>query len=146
MKFIAHRGNISGKQVDVENSTDYIDTAIDCGYDVEVDVWKEPSGFYLGHDSPSHKIDISFLDERRDVLWVHCKNILALYELKDDFNCFFHDTDDAVLTSKNYIWTYPNKQLVKNSIAVLPEMGYCGELLDCYGICTDNIEQFKLIL
>ena len=35
---------------------------------------------------------------------------------------FEHQEDDVTLTSEGYIWTYPNKQLTDNSIAVLPEL------------------------
>ena len=53
-------------------------------------------------------------------------------------NCFFHNTDDGVLTSHGYIWTYPGKELTKNSIAVLPERVEDWDLSNCAGICTDQ--------
>ncbi len=39
MFLISHRGNISGKLPERENTVDYIQEALGLGYDVEVDVW-----------------------------------------------------------------------------------------------------------
>ena len=38
MIFISHRGNISSKNTNRENSPEYIDEAIGQGFDVEIDV------------------------------------------------------------------------------------------------------------
>ena len=38
MKLISHRGNINGKIEKFENNPNYIDTAIEQGYDVEIDL------------------------------------------------------------------------------------------------------------
>ena len=50
MKLISHRGNINGKHEKFENNPNYIDTAIEQGYDVEIDVWFISETFFLGHD------------------------------------------------------------------------------------------------
>ena len=50
MRLISHRGNINGRIRELENLPDYIDAAINLGYDVEVDLWLEGEKFYLGHD------------------------------------------------------------------------------------------------
>jgi len=142
MKLISHRGNINGKQSDLENSPKYIENAIKQGYDVEIDVWYT-DGFYLGHDNPTYKVDIKYLQNNK--LWCHAKNGEALYEMRkiDKIHCFWHQDDDMTLTSKGYIWTYPKKSLYYNSICVLPELGYTGELDKCYGICSDFIKEYK---
>ena len=38
MKIISHRGNINGIIPEKENRPSYIDSAIGCGYEVEVDI------------------------------------------------------------------------------------------------------------
>ena len=58
------------------------------------------------------------------------------------FNYFWHETDTLTLTSKGYIWVYPGKQIVKNSIAVLPEI-FNDNISECVGICSDNIKNYK---
>ena len=141
MELISHRGNINGKQPDLENSPKYIENAIKQGYDVEIDVWYR-DGFYLGHGNPTYKIDVEYLQNNK--LWCHAKNGEALYEMRkiDKIHCFWHQNDDMTLTSKGYIWTYPKKSLYYNSICVLPELGYTGELDKCYGICSDFIKEY----
>jgi hypothetical protein len=144
MIFIAHRGNITGKNLR-ENTPDYIEEALHNNYDVEIDVWKIDSDFFLGHDNPNTKIDASFLSKKG--LWIHAKNIEALHALHDKTNCFFHNTDEAVLTSHNLIWVYPGKTLLPGSIAVLPEtVQYSfSALKQCYAICSDIIGYWKNI-
>ena len=50
MYLISHRGNLNGIQKDKENEPEYIISAIDKGFDVEVDVRFENNKFFLGHD------------------------------------------------------------------------------------------------
>ena len=141
MKFISHRGNVNGPSAS-ENKPEYILHAVSLGYDVEVDVWFEANQLFLGHDSPTYKVDLNFL--LNDQLWCHCKNVKALNVLLDGgAHCFFHETDDVVLTSRGFLWTYPGKELTKNSICVLPELGFRGDLDFCYGICSDFIGDYK---
>ena len=65
MKLISHRGNINGENIELENTPDYIDEAISLGYDVEIDIWKDEDGFYLGHDEPTYPINLEWLVERK---------------------------------------------------------------------------------
>jgi hypothetical protein len=147
MLFIAHRGNINGPNTS-ENSPSHIDKALAAGYEAEVDVWIHDNIIYLGHDMPQYTIDAQFLEERRNVLWCHAKNIHALkWLVENDFNTFFHDTDDYTLTSKGYIWAYPGKELVKGSVCVMPEMAedplYLEKNKDTiYAVCSDYAPKF----
>ena len=143
MILIAHRGNLNGKQPERENSPEYIKKALEEGYHVEVDIWlKETNNLFLGHDGPKYPIGLQFLKDDR--IWCHCKNIDALgYLLDKGVHCFFHKTDDVILTSKGYIWTFPNKRLLPGSFCVMPEYGYNGDLSKCAGICSDFIEDYK---
>lgn len=143
---ISHRGNINGKLESWENEPTYIDLAIKKGYDVEIDIWFINNILYLGHDKPLYGINNKFLLDRYDKLWIHCKNIEAIDYVKNivgELNYFFHNTDDATLTSKGYIWTYPGKALTKNSIAVLPELNNVKIPDKISGICSDYIELYK---
>lgn len=145
MKLIAHRGNLNGRNLQLENSPAYIMEAIWKGYDVEIDVWHVKNEFYLGHDGPEHKIWDHFFEDHASKLWIHCKDIksLAILHCVDQLNVFFHDTDDAVLTSHGHIWTYPNKELTPGSICVMPELGVNGDIKYCYGICSDYPKLYK---
>ena len=141
MKFISHRGNINGKNLELENNPTYIKEAIKKGYDVEIDVWFIDT-FYLGHDKPEYKVTKSFLENTK--LWCHAKNLLALENLqKLKTKYFWHQEDDYTLTSNGYIWTYPGKKLSKKSICVLPELKKIRIPKHISGICSDKIEKYK---
>ena len=124
MILIAHRGNMNGPNPVEENKPEYLLKAIDKGYYVETDLWYVDYKLYLGHDEPQYEIKIEFLLSIKDKLFCHCKNIKALnylIENQKDIECFYHNNDDCVLTSKNHIWTNIGKELTINSINVMPE-------------------------
>ena len=81
-RLISHRGNINGKNELLENNPDYIEAALSKGYDVEIDLWIDNDGFYLGHDEPTYPITLDWLVERSLKLWVHCKDLKTIEELK----------------------------------------------------------------
>ena len=136
MILISHRGNINGIKSDLENKSEYINEALNQGFDVEIDVWWIDNQFYLGHDEPRYLVKEDFL--RKSGLWCHAKNIDALNQMIDSemTHCFWHQEDDVTLTSEGYLWTYPGKQLTSNSIAVLPEGNVPDDIA---GICSDYV-------
>jgi len=135
MKIISHRGNLNGPNSITENSIIAISAALDKGFDVEIDVWFKSGKWYLGHDKATYIVDESFLENRK--LWCHAKNLDALnLMLKNKkIHCFWHQNDDFTLTSKNYIWTYPDKDTTGNSIIVLIKKQKIPK--KTFGICTD---------
>jgi hypothetical protein len=143
MILISHRGNTEDKKPHLENSPDYIQEALDKGFDVEIDLWVEKDDLYLGHDEPQYDIDFSWLNERKKKLWVHCKNIECIEFLNNtDLNFFWHEKDTVTLTSNGYIWAYPGNQPIKKSIAVMPEIED-DDISLCDGICSDIITKWK---
>ena len=137
---IAHRGNVNGPNHIDENNPEYINVALDNGYDVEVDVWLIDNEWWLGHDSPQYKVDYEFFTTK---MWLHCKNYNALQELsRSGFNCFYHTDEDYVLTSFHWIWAYPGQSGGKNTICVMPE--YTNQSVNEFsGICSDFVEKYK---
>ena len=145
MKFISHRGNINGRLESYENEPTYIDLAIKKGYDVEVDVWYKDNTLWLGHDEPQYSVEFRWFRDRLNKLWIHCKNLEAIVFFKEneyDFNFFWHEIDVITLTSLNYIWAFPGKQPIKNSIAVMPEING-DDISQCLGVCSDFVEKFN---
>lgn len=141
MILISHRGNINGRVESLENNPEYIRLALELGYQVEIDVWFKNNKFYLGHDEPQYEIDRTFLTNTK--LWCHAKNVAALQQMMNyDIHYFWHEEDTLTLTSKNYIWVYPGKQPIKDSIAVMPEI-FNDDLSQCLGVCSDNIINYK---
>lgn len=157
MKLIAHRANIYGPNSFNENKPKEIDKCIELGYDVEIDLRKRSNSkdcdFFLGHDDYTYKISLEWLSERKDHLWIHCKDLETLYKfssIDSGYNYFFHESDDYVLTSKGYIWSYPLKPFTDISVVVLPEWNYYVDFeslkkINCYAICTDYVAKLEEI-
>lgn len=149
MIYISHRGNLHGPKPELENKPEYIDSAIQQGFDVEVDVWATADGLFLGHDNPETQIELSWLQERSAKLWVHCKNDLALGICKDSgLRCFFHNTDDYTMTSDGHVWAFPGKPLASNKcIMVMPETHADIKTLNLAhyaGVCSDYIKKIRM--
>ena len=139
LKIISHRGLLNGPDESVENNPKYILNTINIGFDIEIDVRVINGVIYLGHDTPDYNVDISFFNKN---MWIHCKNLEAVDIMsKTDLNWFWHDVDKLTLTSKGFIWCYPNVY-VQNGITVIkqkPEQIQDNVL----GICTDYPLEWK---
>jgi hypothetical protein len=145
MILISHRGNLTGPNPFKENSLQYIQEALDQGFDVEIDVWIVNEILYLGHDDIQYKVSLDWLVDKIKRLWIHCKNMDALVyfnTLNHPFNYFWHEEDKATLTSQHHIWAYPGYQPIINSIAVMPERNN-DNTDSCLGICSDYIQNYK---
>lgn len=148
MRFISHRGNLEGAIPKNENSLNYIDEAISQGFDVEVDLRSGLGLFYFGHDFTDYLVTEDWINQRKDKLWIHCKDRNALdYCIDNDLHCFFHLVDDYTITSKGFVWGYPGTLRASNkAILVLPEQVRDLKViteLKYYGICSDKIKQIK---
>jgi hypothetical protein len=151
MKLISHRGNINGLNPSRENSPSYIDTAISAGYEVEVDINYMKGKFYLGHDTPDYEISERWMENRKNSIWFHCKNLDAATELckLSNFKFFCHKSDLFVMTSTNHIWVHDlEMNLSKKCIIPLLSdndlINYKGGLV--YAVCTDYITMAEYIL
>lgn len=148
MRFIAHRGNVAAKSDNKENHPEYIDQALDMGFDVEIDVSHvSDNDLYLGHDGPDFKVNIRWIINRQSRLWIHCKTVDVLHYFHSlgslkHLNYFFHGRDMATLTSLGHIWAFPGVD-IPNSIAVLPEWASERDLSDRSGICSDYIGYYR---
>ena len=141
MILISHRGNINGRKPELENGQRYCQTAIDAGYNVEIDVWVYDGIFWTGHARPQYRVDEDFF--LKEEVWCHAKDIEALKRLLDlGAHCFFHQNDNVTLTSEGYLWTNPTHQLTEKSICVLPELQTI-DIEGCAGICSDYVERYK---
>lgn len=146
LKLISHRGNISGKS-ELENTPNQIDNSIIKGFDVEIDLWVIDNTLFLGHDSPDYEISFNYLIDRKEYLWIHCKNESALFFLQNsDLNYFWHQEDCYTITSKGFIWTYPNKQTSHNKNQIILDfdpiteqklLTYANKI---FGICSDDFK------
>jgi hypothetical protein len=149
MIYISHRGNLNGPKPELENNPQYIEAAIASGFDVEVDLWANDSGLFLGHDGPQYSVPKEWLIDRTNQIWIHCKNKEALsFAMQHDLHCFFHDTDDYTITSRGYVWAYPGKKSTSTKcIKVLPELSWweinSGWKTQFAGVCSDFIAELN---
>lgn len=141
MMIISHRGNIRGPVPDKENRPSYIDCALGNGYDVEIDVRLIDGELWLGHDEPQYKITHRWLRERRNHLWIHCKNFEAAKDCWI-YQSFCHTSDPFTYTSVGKIWLHDLSQIIDEN-AIIPLLnedevtGFCMNNKIPYGICTD---------
>jgi len=145
---ISHRGNLRGPEPENENNPDYIDAAINELFEVEVDIRYIEGNFYLGHDNAEYFVDLHWLKQRNDALILHCKNLPALYLLKDQFHCFWHENDSYTLTTQKKIWTYPGQYVGPDCIIVdleppTKERIEAWKAKDCYGVCSDYADSIS---
>jgi len=142
MIYIAHRGNINGRNVEEENRPEYILNALEHGYDVEIDIRHHNGRIYLGHSEPQYKIDKDFL--KADGLWIHCKDIKVaerMLEWDEDINWFWHQRDYMTITSKGHVWCYPGKEIRGGIINDFGQNYIIKK--NIAGICSNNIEDWK---
>ncbi len=146
MILISHRGNVNGPDTTKENNPYYVDEAIELGFDVEVDLRVTPSGVFLGHDTPDYEINLSWLFERSDNLWIHCKTLQTLSFLRIlnsiRLNYFWHQDDAVTITSLGYIVTKPDVYPSSEFILMMPEINNVDTSL-CAGVCSDYIQRYK---
>jgi hypothetical protein len=141
MIWISHRGNLSGPCSERENHPDYIIEALLKKYDVEIDVWFVKGEWFLGHDSPSIKIEESFL--QKPGLWCHAKSLESLVKLTQlKVHCFFHQNDDYTLTSQGIVWGHVKALPPVGGIHVMPETSQ-KDFSKCLGICSDFVVPLK---
>lgn len=146
MKIISHRGNIEKPDSEQENRIFYIQKAIDAGYDVEIDVRLMPSGLYLGHDNPDYPVELSWLMDRKDNLWVHTKNFEAMdFLIEFDLKVFYHQFEKhTVIGNTKVIWSHDILEASSKSVIPLISMEDINKYKDLdmkfYGVCSDYVE------
>lgn len=142
-RLICHRANICGADKARENKIDAIKECIKLGYDVEIDITFYKNKFYLGHDERQEVVDIKFLKKWKNRLWIHCKDLASLHNMtKNKLNYFWHQNDDYTLTSKNIIWTYPNKKVTDKCVIVCQNLKETKKYIksNAFKICTDYVQ------
>jgi hypothetical protein len=140
---ISHRGNLTGREPELENCPEYIQAALDKGFWVEVDLFCELNGvYYLGHDKPEHCILVDFLEQSR--LIVHCKTLNALESVQGyNIHYFYHENDPYTVTSQGLIWCLVGRPAPsRNGIVCLPEGRKNLNIENAAGICSDFIANY----
>ena len=146
MILIAHRGNISGPNPELENTMPYLLAAKEQGYHVELDIWAIDHRIYLGHDRPTTEVTMSDIELLGVAGWFHAKNISALLLLKNKFNTFFHDQDAMTLTSYGFIWSH-NGIENPGGVICMPNLQTEQHLLrGPLAVCHDDLISVKKLI
>ena len=148
MILISHRGNINGRQPNLENLPEYIDSALELGYDVEIDIWADKeNNLSLGHDYAQYPVEINWLLDRKEHLWIHCKNFLSLARLiNTNLRIFYHqDENHTIIGNTKAIWSHDIDDANHQSIIPLIDIDSVNSFKNFnqkyYGICSDFIKQ-----
>ena len=138
MKIISHRGNVRGPIPEKENRPSYIDCAIGNGYDVEIDLRIIDGELWLGHDVPQYKVEHSWLQPRKEYLWIHCKDLAAAKECWE-YQSFCHMGDPYTYTSTGKIWLHDLSMKIDNNVIIpmIDDIDYAPMNGQPYAICTD---------
>lgn len=145
---ISHRGNLTGKNIERENTLSYIEEAASKGFDVEIDVQSIEGKLYLGHDGPQEEVEVEYLS--RLCLWVHAKNIEAVEAIRlwnrnnlgSQIHYFWHENDHMTLTSLGIPWVFPGKEIPSGGVAVMPENAKDWKIDKANGVCSDYIQNY----
>jgi hypothetical protein len=98
--------------------------------------------FWLGHDTPQHEVNIEWLLNRKDKLWVHCKNFEALTKLVEtELRVFYHKEEEYTIISDKHIWAHNLKSIDDKCIIPLLSKNELENWkpVKVYGICSDYI-------
>ena len=146
MKLISNKGNLRGIISEYENTPEYIEAALNSGFDVKIDLLLNDGKLFIGNDSNKIKLDIDWLEKYHNKLWLECKDINLIQKLNQldnrgaYLNYFWHENDQITLTSRGYILTYIDEPVI-GGIIMTPTIKN-DKIKLCYGICSDNIMDF----
>jgi hypothetical protein len=136
---ISHLGNIDGRQPELENTLKYVQASLKAGWHVCVDVQLLNGGFVLPNENGFSVAPPSFFSQQR--VWSRCYNAETLDALCTiGAHAFMGGEIPLSLTTAQFIWTMPPRELSPRSIAAFPELAE-PSWLDNYepaGLCSNE--------
>lgn len=141
MILISNCGNIDGSRPKKENRMDHIFDALNLGYQVKIDVWYEDNQWWLGKNEPKWKTGTTIFNQA----WCQIKNEKALEKFNEhpSYRFFWQNKDKYTLTSNGHIWCNLDVKPLPYSICFLSKNPKNINTKNCYGICSDYIENYK---
>lgn len=140
MLLISNKGNISGPNSHLENTPDYIDSTIEQGYNVKIDLWYIHNKCFLGQDGPKTEVSWEWIIKNAEYLWVNCMNISTfsfLLENAKPLNFFYNKLDQVTLTSQGFAWSNNNEH-TKGTIVCDTD-----DIDDVLGLCSDHVAKWS---
>jgi hypothetical protein len=143
-QFIAHRGNLNGPEPTFENRIEYLLHAYDVCGAVEVDIQTHNGQLYFGHDDPQQPVSLELI--MQDNWFCHAKDLESLSKLLElGAHTFWHQQDTVTITSRGYIWCYPDVYLIdKRAIWLDFEDKFTDlEMIGGWGLCSDRYPMIR---
>jgi hypothetical protein len=147
MKLISNKGNITGKLLD-ENNPAIVESAINIGYDVKIDLWLQENQLYLGTDKPEYKLDIDWLEKHHHKLWLHCHDLeiinkfYALDPMGVKLN-YFHMESDILVRSSKWYNIMQLKNPINGCVFMNPENHPEYDFSQCFGIISNSVAIYR---
>tara|TARA_R110000751_G_scaffold53072_1_gene115252 strand:+ start:7497 stop:7922 length:426 start_codon:yes stop_codon:yes gene_type:complete len=139
MLYISNRGNLAGRDPKEENSIQSLQHAISSGYCVKTDLWSINGRLATGNDHPLHGIKLENFDKGK--MLIRARNLPALlFLLENAYHCYWRESDDVVLTNKNFVLSF-NNSLIPKSIVMNPEDNVVN-WNNYSGLCSDFISGY----
>lgn len=140
MLYISNRGNLAGRDPERENSIGYLHNAVDAGYCIKTDLWIIKNRTVTGNEFPVHSINLEKFN--KDKMLIRARNLPALlFLLENGYHCFWRESDDVILTNKNFVLSF-NNSLIPKSIVMNPEDNVVSEWSNYLGLCSDFISGY----
>lgn len=140
MLYVSNRGNLSGKDPKKENTVEYLLEAAQAGYCIKTDLWVIKGRFVTGTDFPANGIILERFE--KDKLLIQARNLPALlFLLENGYHCFWRESDDIILTNKNFVLSF-NNSLIPKCIVMNPEENVVSDWNNYLGLCSDFISGY----
>lgn len=139
---ISYLGNISGRDEQRENTTDYIQAALKQGYNASCEVLVQHGAFFLLTANGLQRLPYAMLSNPK--MWFGALNAPTLDALCAASAHAFPCGAALALTTVGYLWCQPGVQLTPRSIAVLPEEAPADWLSaeEPAGLCSAVISRY----
>ena len=94
--------------------------------------------FEFKNDEPQYKVEHSWLQPRKEYLWIHCKDLAAAKECWE-YQSFCHTSDPYTYTSTGKIWLHDLSMKIDNNVIIpmIDDIDYAPMKGKPYAICTD---------
>ena len=140
MLYVSNKGNLSGKDPKKENTVEYLLEAAQAGYCIKTDLWAIKGRLVTGTDFPAYGIILEKFE--KDKLLIQARNLPALlFLLENGYHCFWRESDDIILTNKNFVLSF-NNSLIPKCIVMNPEENIISDWNNYLGLCSDFISGY----
>ena len=141
MLLISDKGNTNGPNILSQNTPDYIDSTINLGYNVKIDLWYHNDKCFLGDDGPKTEINWDWIIKNSSYLWINCRTTNTfsfLLENAKSLNFFYNKSDVIAMTSQGLAWSSADNPHTKGTITQDAD-----QIDGVLGICSNHVSKWS---